>query len=268
MPVTTTTTSPAVLPDPTDEAGIAAVAPGRADDLIASLADQQIDDLIADGDTTRDADAEAAIDAAIDAASRLDDVATSLVASAAGELKAELDQLEAERAPTQTDVVAEAEPEAIAASAVEHALDSLPDPAPETAATPPSFNPPPRANLPETEVAPPPAPEPVAAAPEAVKAEESSADAVARELADDVALLSTPLPGVVEHAQQEAARDPAWMRMLAVLISIPGLILGAINLPVRPLSDRGREIVGAVGIVTLVNAAGLLIYLTMFAHRH
>ena len=50
MPATESPTS--VLPDPTDTVGVAAsvaaVTPDRADDLIASLADRQIDDLMAD----------------------------------------------------------------------------------------------------------------------------------------------------------------------------------------------------------------------------
>ena len=61
---------------------------------------------------------------------------------------------------------------------------------------------------------------------------------------------------------------PWWRQALAAIVALPMLLLAAINLPVKPLSDRGREIIGAVGIVTLVNAAGLLIYLSFFASRH
>lgn len=265
MPATTTTPSPALLPDPTDEAG-AALLPGRADDLIASLADQQIDDLMNDG-ADRDAGADAAADKAIDAARRLGEAANELVAAAAVDLRTELDQLEAER------VASAGKPDGGAAETpkLEVTIERAPEASPEpVAAASPSFNPPAKANIEEpTKIE---APEPFAEAFETAsfktpQVEESGAQAVARELAADVALLSTPLPSVVEHDAHVSARDPWWRRVLASIVALPGLVVGAINLPARPLSDRGREIIGAAGIVTLVNAAGLLIYLTMFA-RH
>jgi hypothetical protein len=281
MSATTTTPSPTLLPDPTEDAG-AAIAPGRADDLIASLADQQIDDLMNEG-ADRDAGADSAVEAAIDAASQLGDVTSDLLATAAVDLLAELDQIEANRVQPVIEpvieAVGEAAGEAVATSAPEPAVDQAAEPTVEPAAEPtpepiaaasPSFNPPPKATLEvPTKVE---EPEPHAEAFETPTfetpdVEESSAEAVARELASDVALLSTPLPSVVEHDAKELARDPWWRQALASVVALPGLVLGAINLPARPLSDRGREIIGAAGIVTLVNAAGLLIYLTMFA-RH
>lgn len=244
MPATEPATS--ILPDHADAQNASAAAPDRADDLIAGLADQQIDAMLGQAGLESPlaaAEREEVIDAGVAAEESQSEAAVDLAKKASGDLVAELDQLEAAR---------EAKP----------AVTISPEPAA------PTFNPPRHAaispDLVEKVSAESPAPvvtEPV------LPVEESSAEAVARELAADVALLSTPLPAVVEHDAEELKREPRWRRAIAAIVELPMLILGAINLPVRPLGDRGREIIGAIGILTLVNAAGLIVYAMFFA-RH
>lgn len=251
-----TDSATSILPDPNDvlnaASAAAAVAPDRADDLIASLADKQIDDLMADAGEPPIEQPPAEAVAAAKVEEKAEEVVTA-VTSAAGELKAELDQMEAERAGSA--VVKEAGVEA--------------EPIAESHVPAPSFDP-------SRELA----GQPTASAKEAAIASESpvgstaaeplspDAEAVAKELAADVAMLSAPLPSVVEHAAEVAARGAWWRRAVHFALSLPMLALGAVNLPVQPMSDRGREIIGAIGILTLVNAAGLLAYVMFFARGH
>lgn len=260
MTATTPTTSPplddaeaaaieaALMPEPGDTVG-PTPAPGTADELMAKLADQQIDDLLQD-EAEEPAAAEVPAEAAEDTAA-----SDQILAAAATELKAELAQLN----------VPEVAPAAESTPVVEAEAEAVPSSVP-----PPSFDPSRRVDAaPVIEAAPAEVAPSPAAAPTA-PVEESAADEVARELAADVAMLSTPLPNVAVHsaAIHATPADPWWKRAIAMVLALPMLLLELINLPVKPLSDRGREIIGAVGIMTLVNAAGLIVYLTMFAHRH
>lgn len=98
-------------------------------------------------------------------------------------------------------------------------------------------------------------PSPAVAAP-AVDSPQSSADAVARELAADVEIL--------KHTHKPTATEARVSKARGALTRVSMTALEWINLPVRGLSDGSREILGIIAIVTLVNAMSLLLYLMIF----
>lgn len=57
-------------------------------------------------------------------------------------------------------------------------------------------------------------------------------------------------------------------RAVAVMLSVTQTLLDAINYPVRNASDRAREALGVVAIVTILNAAVLLAYRLFFSPSH
>ncbi|MFT3788964.1 MAG: hypothetical protein QM770_22795 [Tepidisphaeraceae bacterium] len=86
-----------------------------------------------------------------------------------------------------------------------------------------------------------------------------SALEVARELEID---RQTPLP--TPSAPSTPAETSESVQWLRVLQSLPLLILQAINYPLRNASDQVREAIAAVGLLTLANALGVILYVLIF----
>ncbi len=85
---------------------------------------------------------------------------------------------------------------------------------------------------------------------------ESSEHELARELAKEAASVAAHLPSFETPGRFSKLGDSASGALLTVL--------SWINLPVSRLPDSARELIGIAGIVTLVNAMALLLYLMIF----
>lgn len=255
------------------------LSPGDADDLIAQMADAQIDQLLAEDDDGRSP--------AMVSASEIPTFEPEAIVPTAPPAAVAMTAVES--TPIETFVPRElpAEP----------ALAPLPplSPLPTDAAFPASFSPP-QSKRPQVTAAPdaspfaetapivepplapaatsaaelagllattvePTAPAPMLAVPAPAIAEpayqlQSSADAVAAELAADA--LRTPPRGKAEPPKPDAPAAPS------AILAVPAAAIDLINYPVSGLSDTAREVVGAIAIVTLANATALLIYLVLF----
>lgn len=297
-----------LMPDPSNAPQNAA---GSADDLIASIADQQIDALISDaGEAAPDkpANTNVAAELAVQATQELAQMAQKLSDEARADLVADLNGAATEamlKPIPAADTTQEDEPHdpialhattnersvAAAATAETTATESATNsiaadsttnaPAPastfssaEIASAPveplPAIAPGPLPVPADTEVnqaeidalinkAMPPAVEHDATANASHAHEEpheSSAEAVARELAEDLRHTAANLPPIVVVPLSARLRDAIETGVMTVL--------GLINWPVRNLSDNAREVMGIIAIVTLVNAMSLLLYLMIF----
>jgi hypothetical protein len=311
----------AVLPEPGDQPR-ATARPGSAaaaDELIARLADKQIDALIDEADvrpTPRDADADAAMELAMQAAEELSKIAGDLSRATDQLINADLDpdpdELPPEPDPTpetaaradaSTDTTSARPPPAFdpaadlgaelaarpsdeesanqpneaspldAASGTDTiegpAADARPgnlvieEPAPETSPpAPPSFNPPARADVDRTAGLAEPEGEPASTLHSTAADLDNSAQAVARELAEDVRPVATT--GESAPAPQALPSGAWWNVALRRAREVPAMCVQLVNLPAAPLTDTGREVMGAIAIVTLVNAMSLLLYLMVF----
>jgi hypothetical protein len=287
-----TATAEELMPDPTQPRGGAAQ--GDADDLIASIADQQIDALISEsGELQSDKPTSSAVAAelAVQATQELQEMAQQLSDEARADLVADLNGAateamlkpipEAGEPPAKVPSAAiEAMPAASApiaepiAPVIETALAPEPTMAAPQPPSPPDVLPavgpamviaPTDAEINQAEIDAlisqelPKASEAQSASvetPAPPARSESSAEAVARELAEDVKPdTSHSSPVIVE---------PLSLRIRDAVTGVVMTVLNVINLPVRNLSDNAREVIGIVGIVTLVNAMSLLLYLMLF----
>ena len=292
-----------MLPEPGQVVAIAAA--GNADDLIAQMAEAQIDQMLSAADVSPpDSEPVAEPESAID-------VSTSQQLEP--KVSAAIPDLIETDAVTPgvigeppTDLIKDVDRVADAVAAVSAALDAV---------DAPSVNAAEASMLAEPIVIPPSAAAIMPTAERAVEAPASdahavdSADAVAAELAADAllhgrslepspsthalepALVKPPahieLPAHVTPVEQAAAvaaaadhaehassipevpasspLDAKVSTWMTTIREIPWFVLDAINAPVRSLSDPQREALGGIAIVTIVNAAGLLIYRIFFA---
>jgi hypothetical protein len=90
---------------------------------------------------------------------------------------------------------------------------------------------------------------------------EDSAAAVAKELEEEETLAA--------KRQAEAGPGPSKFRIyagkaLAFLASVPLLMLQALNYPFQHVSDRAREVIAAIALMTLFNSVAILIYVIVF----
>lgn len=291
-----------LLPDPTT----APVRKGDADDLIASIAEQQIDALISDAHADEETvQTGGAAELAQQASQELAQMAQELSDQVSADLVADLTHAASEAVATQAanlepeaavaeppessitptgpgapidvpaDALTAAEPagEATEATAPPVTIEAVDVPANALADQPPverevvpspmAMPAPHDAEINQAEIDALIAPgAPHAADPDVErhafpgKHEQSSAAAVARELAEEAAAVAAHLPALPAVHPSGRLRE-----------TISGgffTVLEWINYPARNLPDSVREVIGIIAIVTLVNAMSLLLYLMIF----
>lgn len=214
------------LPDPLEKPALGS-APS-ADDLLAQLAGDEIDRLLAEADVEHPAEPEASAAGHSPPEPVAEAEPAPAPAAAQPQIEAQLDDLFKEL--SQHDA---GQP---AASAERAEAPAPPTPASDATPTPPKM-------AASVEQAPPPAPQ--ATAP--VEVETSSQERA--ELADVESV------AVATDAAEDDDPLPAYLRPLEWL-----------NAPLQSLPDAIRSAIGKVALITLFNALAILIYVLLFRH--
>jgi hypothetical protein len=245
------------LPDPTELPSEPAEPRQNADDLIASMADQQIEQMLADADVTPEPEAATEVAPSLPAP---DDLVDKPAVEPQAALDAVKEAVDATTAPDPAPAVDSAPAVEAAADAptpveIPAAADGFPSPTIDSIlqSTAPTAHAPSLVDM-TSKVATP--------SREDLHDEplEDSAAAVARELDADKEI----------HAAEE--RDakkwfhvtPRVSKALRFLAATPLLAFQAFNYPFQSLSDRAREIVAAIALMTLFNSIAILIYVIAF----
>ncbi len=250
-----------------DEAAAGAANAGKADDLLAQLAGDEIDKLLADADEKAGTPTEPEPAAAPAAVADVDDKELAKTASAEasaeaaavapavlaalGEPLAPLVPLASTTPPPAAVAEAAKEPvaeetDAALAGELDKLFDELKkDPEPDAPDSPAGL-------------AAPVEPAPVA---EQAPAAEQTAETPA--VAIDDATTAEERGGLIEEVAEEPAEDDTTRVIVEVKLPIYLRPLEWINAPFAFLPDRARDLLGTIGIVTLMNAAAILVYLRL-----
>lgn len=231
------------LPDPLDAPPTAQ--PGSTDDLLAQLASEEIDRLLADTETDHiplekpPGPATPTLPASETAPPPAGTTSDALPLSAAHQqdLSSQLDEL----LDSVADSTSSASPEFDLSSSSAPATVRA-EPAPPPPAPPPSI----QQNMTS-------APVPMAAAPLLAAASDDGATSAAERLGLGV---PDPLPLLEASEDEDAVRGPSLLVRL----------LEVINAPVLACPEGVRETIGKIAIVTLLNAVAVFVYVLFFRH--
>ena len=225
------------LPDPLQ---VPPVGAASTDDLLAQMAGEQIERLLAEAD-----------------ASPKTAASSPLTAAESPSPIAEAQPAPTAPSPSPADshpAAANPEPPADLNSVLTEIATSAPVPATKTE---------PVATAPHAQgsAAPPSAPK---------DPEASAADALAREIMEDEALTAAARAGLA-MASNKSPEGEATVGVKSpaspVHVSLPVRLLELLNAPLSSCSDRTRELIGKIAILTTVNALSVIAYVLFLRHR-
>lgn len=230
------------LPDPLAAAPAGTTA--NTDDLLAQMAGEEIERLLAEADDAPPAPPQSAAPAAPPAVqpSAKTPVAPPAVSSLLEPPVANAPK----RAPTSPVAVAAPAPSPATDADLDALFTQLGSTSPASHATT--------------------APAPPANPPAPADAEPSAAEALAQEMLEDAAT-SGPATALTAHVSAAAPQPPPPAREASDSVPIYLKLLGLISAPLDAYPDHVRDVIGKVAILTTVNAISVLAYVLIFRSR-